>query len=217
MIVDNGRIHLFTKNWVNLNSTHYEISDTAAGTYVALPLETLTTNYLVTAADKAPGREVIALLGYQNSGSANHFIHLLSGYSGGLYFNGNKRQLDLPNVSVMGQAEGIAFRNGVYGYINNERFITVTQKLKSFNISGLVSDLAVIYRFSGNGDWDVVSNWDYNKMPPVTIATGSEIVIDPVAGGKCVLNIPYKIFSGCKLTVITGKGFEVKDNLTIQR
>lgn len=136
MIVDGGKIHLFTKNWIDVNTTHYVINGTTAGTYPAMPLETLNTGYLVTAADKAPGKNLVAFLGYQASGFANHFMHVLSDYSGGLYFNGNKRRIDLPNVATMGQAEGLCFRTATYGYISNERFnnvITVEAKLRSFN------------------------------------------------------------------------------------
>ncbi|MEO6719976.1 MAG: hypothetical protein ABIN67_06400 [Ferruginibacter sp.] len=224
MIADSGKIHLFTKDWINLTTTHYVVDDTP-GTYIAVPVETLATNYLVTGADKAPGQNLVVLLGYQNSGTANHFMHLLSGYSAGKYFNGNKRWLDLPDVFTMGQAEGITFRNGVYGYISNEKFvryfgsipIIITQKLRSFNISSFVSSPAGIYRFTGNGNWDEATNWNNNEAPPSPLSPGSEIVIDPVSGGKCVLNIPYTVLAGGTLTVMSGKEFEVTGNLTISQ
>lgn len=146
MIVTDGKVHLFTKNWIDLTSTHYVINSTSAGTYVAAPLEMLNTGYLVTSADKVPGQEIIVLLGYQNAGFGNHHMHLLSDYSDGKYFNGNKRKIDLPAASEMGQAEGITFRNDTSGYISNERFersigpldILVDQKLRSFNTAGFV-------------------------------------------------------------------------------
>ena len=122
MIIDGGKIHLFTKNWIDLNTTHYEINSLTAGTYIAIPLETLATNYLVTAADKAVGKKLIILMGYKNSGAGSHYLHLLTDYSGAGYFNGNKRQIDLPDVTVMGQAEGIGLRTDTYGYISNEKF-----------------------------------------------------------------------------------------------
>ncbi|MDB5192634.1 MAG: hypothetical protein JWQ96_2197 [Segetibacter sp.] len=147
MFVDAGKIHLFTKNWVEVNTTHYILPSTLAGTYTAIPSETLSTNYLVTDADKVADQSVVALLGYQNSGTANHFIHFLSDFSAGLYFNGNKRRIDLPDAITMGQAEGITYRNSTYGYISNEKFtrtvgsftITVNQKLRSFNTNNFVS------------------------------------------------------------------------------
>lgn len=141
MIADGGKLHLFTKNWIDVKTVHYVINGTAAGTYTATPVDTLDTGYLVTAADKAPGANQIVLLGYQVTGTASHFMHLLSDYSGGLYFNGNKRRIDLPDATVMGQAEGIALRTATYGYISNEFFtrtlgpftLTVNQRLRWFN------------------------------------------------------------------------------------
>jgi hypothetical protein len=147
MIVDAGKIHLFSKNWVDANTTHYVINSTASGTYTATALETLATSYLVTGADKAVGQELVALIGYQASGTGNHFMHLLSGYGSGNYFNGNNRRIDLPNVTIMGQAEAITFKSNSYGYISNEKFsfpfagstFTINQKLRSFDISSFAS------------------------------------------------------------------------------
>lgn len=142
MIVSKGKIDLFTKNWIDFTSTHYVINSTLAGSYVATPVDTLATGYLVTAASKSPGQEVVVLLGYQNSFPGNHYMHLLSGYSDGKYFNGNKRKINLPNAATMGQAEGITFKNDNYGYISNEKLenslVTVPQKLYSFDIEGFI-------------------------------------------------------------------------------
>lgn len=225
MVVDGGKIHLFTKNWVDNNTTHYLIADTTAGTYVATPVETLATGYLVTAADKIPGQDVIALLGYQNAGTANHFMHLLSAYSAGNYFNGNKRRIDLPDVLYMGQSEALTFRNGLYGYISNEKFvrtiftttITVNQQLHSFAISGLLQNMASIYKFTGDGNWDVAANWSGNQVPPAVLPGGSELIIDPAAGGRCVLNIAYTVSKGCLITVKPGKNFLVAGSLNMQQ
>jgi hypothetical protein len=225
MIVDGGKIHLFTKNWIELTTTHYEINGLTAGTYVATPLETLATNYLVTAADKAYSQKTVALMGYKPTGTAVHYLHLLTDFNGGNYFNGNKRQIELPDVSIMGQAEGLCFRTATYGYISNEKFartvfpgfdLTVNQKLRSFDIANFVSTAAPIYIFNGNGNWDVTANWINNMAPPAAIGTGSEIIIDPVPGGQCILNIPYTLSAGAKLSVNTEKAFVVQGNLIVQ-
>ncbi len=146
MIVDGGKIHLFTKNWIELNTVHYVINATTAGVYQALAVDTLATDFLVTGADKVAGQNIITLLGYQISGLGNHFMYLLTDYSNANYFNGNKRRIDLPGAAVMGQAEGITFRNGTYGYLSNEKLehtvggltLTVKQKLRSFNTSSFI-------------------------------------------------------------------------------
>jgi hypothetical protein len=146
MIIDGGKIHLFSKNWVELNTTHYVINSTDAGSYVADSVETLQTNYLVTGANKAPGQSIVVFIGYVARAPGKHFMHILSGYSGGNYFNGNKRRLSLPDALTMGQAEGITFRNARYGYISNERLsagpFSIKQKLRSFDITNYVTPSA---------------------------------------------------------------------------
>jgi hypothetical protein len=224
MIVDNGKIHLFTKNWIDKNTTHYIINSVEAGTYIAMPVETLATNFLVTAADKVAGQNIIALLGYQNSGTGNHYLYILSDYKGDSFFSGNKRKIDLPDAITMGQGEGITFRNSKYGYISNEKFvrsvgpltITVNQKLRSFDISSFVTDHFTNYRFTGNGNWSNIAGWQYNQAPPPTLVAGNEIIIDPVAGGMCELDFPYTLPAGVKLTVNAGKFFLVTANLIVQ-
>lgn len=223
MIIDGGKIHLFTKNWLDLNTTHYQINSLTAGTYIATPLETLATNYLVTAADKTVGKKLIILMGYKNSGTGSHYLHLFTDYSGESYFNGNKRQIDLPDAIVMGQAEGISLRNDTYGYISDERFsrtvfgidLVVNQKLRSFDVAAFVTDLKPVYTFTGNGNWNDVNNWDNHIFPPASINVGSEIIISPVQGGQCILNIPYTVTAGAKLTVSAAKSFIVKGNLKL--
>ena len=142
MIVDDGKIHLFSKNWVDINTTHYVINNTVGGAYIADSVETMETGYLVTAADKAPGKDIVVFLGYFAKAPGKHFLHILADYSSGNYFNGNKRKVDLPSALRLGQAEGITFRKGTYGYISNEKLtagpFTIKQKLHSFDISGFV-------------------------------------------------------------------------------
>jgi hypothetical protein len=138
MIVDDGKIHLFTKNWTNNTSSHYIISNTDGGVHVAQFKETINTGYLVTGADKMPNQDAIVLLGYMGALPFTHYMHVVYGYSNGFYFNGNKRRIDLPNFLEMGQAEGIAFREGAYGYISNEKVVSIPARLRSFNISSFL-------------------------------------------------------------------------------
>ncbi|MBL0358613.1 MAG: hypothetical protein IPP72_17895 [Chitinophagaceae bacterium] len=224
MIVDNNKIHLFSKNWADNNTTHYLINNSNAGNYIAAAMETFATGYLVTAADKVPGQNIITLLGYQNSGTGNHYLHILSDYKADSFFTGNKRRIDLGDATVMGQSEGLAFRNGKYGYISNEKFtrmvgpftITVNQKLRSFDISNFVGDYFTQYIFTGSGNWSDAANWKYNLKPPSTVYPGNEIIIDPVATGDCKLDIPYTLAPGSKLTTRPGKSFLIQGNLTLQ-
>lgn len=224
MIVDNNKIHLFSKNWVDNTTIHYVINSITAGNYIATATETFANGYLVTAADKVQGQNIIALLGYQNSGTGNHYLHILSDYKADSFFTGNKRRIDLGDATVMGQSEGITFRNGKYGYISNEKFIrmvgpftvTVNQKLRSFDISSFVGDYFTKYIFTGNGNWNDSNNWKDKIQPPASLISGNEIIISPITAGTCVLDIQYTMPAGTKLTVSSDKSFVMNGNLRIQ-
>jgi hypothetical protein len=212
MIVDGGKIHLFTKNWVHNSTTHYIINSLVSGSYVALPVETLATDYLVTSADNSAEKNIIVLLGYQNIDLGNHFVHILSDYSSGSYFNGNKRRIDLPNAVAMGQSEGIAFKNGNYGFISNEKLtrkygpitITVNQQLHSIYFP-------FVYVFNGNGDWNDPANWYDNVVPAIPINNNNHIFIKPRLAGQCYFTGEMKVTEGGSIVVQPGQ------KLTIQR
>ncbi len=176
MIVDAGKIHLFTKNFGEQNTVHYEISPITAGNRVAMPVDTFPTNYLVTGADKMPGENIIVLLGYVvpnpfAGNFGNHFITILSDYPATHYFSGNKRTLNLPNVLTMGQAEGIAFRNNRYGYISNEAVnqsgLNIPSQLKAFDIRSFITETILSFELkafsvtSKNND-DLLS-WEFDR------------------------------------------------------
>ncbi len=80
----------------------------------------------------------------------------------------------------------------------------------------LVTKNTSIYTFTGNGNWDVAANWLNNKIPPATLPSGNEIIINPVINGHCILNITQHIANGAKLTVTTGKDLLVQGNLNVQ-
>lgn len=224
MIVDNEKIHLFSKNWIDNTTTHYVINSINAGNYTATAMETFANGYLVTAADKVAGQNIIVLLGYVNSGSGNHYMHILSDYKADSFFTGNKRRIDLGDATVMGQSEGITFRNGKYGYISNEKFvrtvgpftIIVNQKLRSFDISNFVGNYFTKYIFTGNGNWSDGNNWKDTIPPPATLYAGNEIIINPASGGICMLDIPYTMPTGTKLTISSDKSLVMNGNLIIQ-
>ncbi len=83
-------------------------------------------------------------------------------------------------------------------------------------ISGIwLSALAITYAFTGDGNWDVASNWSGNLIPPPATYTGSQIIINNIPGGKCILNVPYSVNAGTTLTVMPGKNLQVNGNLTV--
>jgi CHRD domain len=73
------------------------------------------------------------------------------------------------------------------------------------------------YTFTGNGSWSNAANWDGGSVPPSNLTGRGEIVIDPIVGGECVMNIPTQtIAPGAKFTVKTLKKLRIVGSLIIQ-
>ncbi len=83
-------------------------------------------------------------------------------------------------------------------------------------VSGIwLSAQALNYTFTGNGNWNMPSNWDGNLIPPSTTYTGSNIIIDNVAGGNCIVNVPYSVSAGTTFKVMPGSILLVHGNLVV--
>ena len=180
MVVDSGKIHLFTKNWVDYTSVHYIINGNTAGTYVAAPTDTLETGYLVTGATMTPNHKAVVLLGYQPTFEGHVYMHILSDYSNGKYFNGNKRKITLPPFVQIGQAEGIAFRNNNYGYISTEKVSIINQKLYSFDISSFAPSVILAQELN---NFSVSKISDFNKISWKFSATVHNLQIQQSSDG----------------------------------
>lgn len=80
----------------------------------------------------------------------------------------------------------------------------------------LVKKIPHVYRFIGNGNWDVPANWSEGIIPPSTLPPGDAILIDPIPGGECVLNVTMTVSLAGSITVVTGKVFRIPGNLQLQ-
>ncbi len=78
------------------------------------------------------------------------------------------------------------------------------------------STSSTIYTFTGDGNWDVTANWSNNTIPPAVLPAFSEIIIDPIPNGQCVLNISQTIAKDAIIIVKTGKKMIVPGALTVQ-
>ncbi|MFT3981897.1 MAG: S8 family serine peptidase [Ferruginibacter sp.] len=72
------------------------------------------------------------------------------------------------------------------------------------------------YIFTGDGNWDIASNWAANTIPPANLPAGSTIIIDPVITGECILNTTQQIQAGAYLEVKPGKKLTIQGNLITQ-
>lgn len=69
------------------------------------------------------------------------------------------------------------------------------------------------YTFTGNGNWNIASNWSGSIIPPANLTTG-EIIINPTApGAVCNLNITQIISGMGILTVNAGKNLLIPGTL----
>lgn len=71
------------------------------------------------------------------------------------------------------------------------------------------------YTFTGNGNYSVAANWSGGILPPSILPAGSSIIINPVTGGICTLNIYQKILPGGLFKVIAAKTLIIEGNLDI--
>ncbi len=78
-----------------------------------------------------------------------------------------------------------------------------------------VISLAIIYTFTGNGNWNDSANWSNNAIPPAILDAASTIVIDPPADGECVLNVVQHVGSKVNFKVNDGKKLRILGDLII--
>ena len=69
-----------------------------------------------------------------------------------------------------------------------------------------------IYTFNGNGNWSNTANWVNKIKPPLNVSGTYKIFIDPVLGGKCILDVDQHITTGAIITVRSGKSFIIPGN-----
>ena len=72
------------------------------------------------------------------------------------------------------------------------------------------------YTFTGNEDWGNETNWFNNIIPPAAVPKCEAIVINPIAGGRCVLNTEQHIAAGGRLIIKKDKQLVITGNLSVQ-
>lgn len=71
---------------------------------------------------------------------------------------------------------------------------------------GYTSTAKTVYRFTGNGQFSLSANWEGGLVPPNPLPANSEIIINPTgADAKCIINIPFQLAPGSKVSVVAGK------------
>lgn len=143
MFFHRGRLHLVTKNWIGNYSVHYSVPP-LAGSYTATRHDSLNTaGLLVTGADIGADDQLM-MTAYTRAGACAFL--LIYGFDGGTeYFkSGNKRIINLPSSTQIGQIEAICYINGIRGATGSEQFnlgfFNVSQNTRRFSTDQWVID-----------------------------------------------------------------------------
>ncbi len=105
---------------------------------------------------------------------------------------------------------------------NNTRIcISYDNALETGNFRGYIDDISIyegdndVYRFIGNGNWNVAANWSNQQIPPTPLTNGY-IFIDPLPDGECVLNVDQTVTNKRSIIVNTNKKLRITGSLQIQ-
>jgi hypothetical protein len=116
----------------------------------------------------------------------------------------------LPDVNFMHLAEGSDLIDG--GQDVGLVFSGTAPDPGAFEFTPVSS---IIYTFNGDGNWDDAANWLNSIVPPATLNPGNQIIINPIDGGQCIVNISYTVSPGVIITVMAGKQLSLPGNLNI--
>lgn len=117
MIFLNGKIHLFTKEWVSRATSHYIINPEINENQPAQKVETFPTGFMVTDASYFQGK--LYLVGYTKKTEV--FLSIFNETESGIFFQEKPKKYFLGSALSIGQIEGIAVNeNGIF--ISGEEF-----------------------------------------------------------------------------------------------
>ncbi len=125
MVYLNGKIHLFTKEWVSKKTTHYIIDPEISENQAASKIETFQLDYVVT--DAAYFKEKLYLIGYTKKGDV--YLTIFKESEPEIFFTKKPKKYYLGNAISIGQIEGISVdEQGIY--ISGEEFKSPLGKVK---------------------------------------------------------------------------------------
>lgn len=119
MIYLNGKIHVFTKEWVTKSTTHYVIDPSLNENQPARKTETFSTGFFVT--DAYYFDKKLYLVGYTKKTEV--FLQIFEETDSGLFFSVEPKKYYLGSTFSLGQIEGIAVDDSGL-YISGEEFRT---------------------------------------------------------------------------------------------
>ena len=119
LLILNGKIHVFTKEWSSRSTTHYVLNPEFTENQAAEKTESFKTGFFVTDAAYLQGK--LYLIGYTKNTEV--FLSVFDETEPGVFFKQQPRKYYLGSSLVIGQIEGIAVdESGIY--ISGEEFRT---------------------------------------------------------------------------------------------
>lgn len=117
MIYLNGKLHIFTKEWVSKATSHYNVDPEISELQKAEKIETYKTGFVVTDASYLDKK--LYLIGYTKKTEV--FLDIFTETEPGIFFNEKPKHYYLGTALALGQIEGIsADESGIY--ISGEKF-----------------------------------------------------------------------------------------------
>jgi glycosidase len=104
----------------------------------------------------------------------------------------------------------------VNGTTISTNYNIVTPGLQRIIAEAKIAGTSPVFTFNGNGAFSNPANWQGGQVPPSSIPSGTEIVINPSPGGQCVLDVSstsLTFSAGSKLTVANNANFVINGNL----
>lgn len=125
MIFLHGKIHVFTKEWVARNTSHFTINPNVFEQQPAEKTEVFNTDFVVT--DASYFDKKLYLIGYTKKTEV--FLAVFKESEQGIFFSANPQKYYLGSALTIGQIEGIAVNeDGIY--ISSEEFRSPLGKVK---------------------------------------------------------------------------------------
>ncbi len=177
MVAVGDSLYLFSKDWQDSKTRLYRLPK-VAGNYIADLVGGFNVAGLITAVDYQSEKNEMVLLGYTR-GDWIPFMWLLWDFKGKQFFSGNKRRIDMPQVTAT-QTEGLVFSKGEGGFISSE---------------GNPLFMPTVYHFD-------IATWTQSAVSDVRNNNSPDFIFslhpNPISRGKLSVdleNVPMKAFS----------------------
>jgi hypothetical protein len=204
-VVSKDSIYLFTKEWLTNKTSVYRMPKTI-GNHSAALIASFDVQGLITGAVMLESKRLMILSGY--SSTLQPFLYLLYDYPGYLFFEGNKRKINL-NLPFH-QVEAITTQDGINYHITNEAvtqsFINVPQQLHQLNIGSFIGGYLSTTSIHDN----LYSN--NIKIYPVPANT---TIYAEVPGSHVA--VPYRIINAQGAIVQQGLWNKAQGNIDVSR